>query len=386
MKGDQRDHSDGELWHSPDPHPPEWLHAAWICQLRWHYDLCNEEYLGGQLRAPVIRINSSRRSLGQWEPQHRTLAISEGHILEHPWESVVDTLRHEMAHQYVDEVLELSDAPPHAEPFAKACRLLRCDAAASADRAGLGRIDRSTAERDRMLTRIKELLALAGSPNEHEAANAMRLAHKYLLRYNLDMAQIEGRNTYAMRHLGKPSRRLQEYEYTLSSILQDHFFVLAIWTFSYDARCDMSGRILQISGTPENLEMSEYVYDYLLGVSESLWKERRRATAGNGRARKGERRGTKFQYLAGLLRGFQEKLDRQDEELEQEHGLIWLGDPELRKYFDHLHPRTRSVARSGVSHSDQYRAGVEDGHEIQIRRGIRHDAGNRGRRLMGPGT
>ena len=53
-----------------------------------------------------------------------------------------------------------------------------------------GKLEDSATEKDRCLGRIKELLALAGSPNEHEAATAMRLAQKYLLKYNLEFGDL----------------------------------------------------------------------------------------------------------------------------------------------------------------------------------------------------
>lgn len=369
-------------------HSPEWLQRAWILQLRRHYDIFNWEYLGSQLRPPILRIGAAGGRLGEWDPRNRTITLSEQHILAHPWETVLDTLRHEMAHQYVDEVLGLSHAPPHGEPFARACRLLRCDARPAAAREDMGRIEHSPAERDKILSRVKDLLALAGSPNEHEAANAMRLAHKYLLKYNLDLAQLDADSSYEFRHLGKSSPRIQEYEYTLSNILQSHFFVLVLWISSFDARRNKAGRVLQIAGTPENLEMAEYVYDYVMRLGESLWEERKRSARRErvpGRPGAGPR-GTKFQYLAGLFRGFEDKLAAGQQNLEEEHGLVWLGDPELKGYFDYLHPRTSSISYTGVSRSDQYRAGVEDGRDIHIRRGISQSRGNRGRMLPGPGS
>jgi hypothetical protein len=55
-------------------------------------------------------------------------------------------------------------------------------------RAELGRDSQATAEPgapDEVMARIRKLFALAGSPNEHEAALALEKAHALLLRYNL---------------------------------------------------------------------------------------------------------------------------------------------------------------------------------------------------------
>ncbi len=353
---------------------PSWLHEAWIRRLRWHYDGYNADFAGRALRPPVILIVSAPERLGEWNGAVRTLSISERHILEHPWESVLETLRHEMAHQYVQEVLR-AQGPPHGDAWASACRILRAEPSAKASREKLGRIDESSAERDKMLTRVKELLALAGSPNEHEAANAMRMAQKYLLKYNLDIRELGPSRCYATRSLGKCQAKFQEYEYALANILQDHFFVLVIYTWSYDPFSDKRGRILQISGTPENLDIAEYVYHYVMNLAEPLWKAHRKANRDHA--------GTRLQYFAGLLRGFQAKLDDQTKEISREQGLVWLGDPQLKDYYRYHYPRVRGGSMVGVSRGEGYAAGLRDGREITIRRGVGEGAGNRGRLIEG---
>ncbi|MEC8894964.1 MAG: DUF2786 domain-containing protein, partial [Planctomycetota bacterium] len=181
---------------------PEALERAWLKRLAWHFDHVNYQYLGCALKRPLFILGDSKKKLGSWDGNRRTLMISRHHILCHDWETVVDTLRHEMAHQYVQEHLGLGAAAPHGREFRDACELLRCDPAAKADGAAMGKLEDSPAEKDRKLGRIKELLALAGSPNEHEAATAMRLAQKYLLKYNLDFDDLPGERSYDFLYLG----------------------------------------------------------------------------------------------------------------------------------------------------------------------------------------
>ncbi|MCH2374203.1 MAG: SprT-like domain-containing protein [Planctomycetes bacterium] len=365
--------------------PPE-LQAAWIRHLRWFFDFYNYQYAKGQLRPPIFRLGSSRGRLGEWNPERRTITISESHILENSWPSVLDTLRHEMAHQYVHEVMQLSGVSPHGEEFGHACRILRCEAECCANEEALKPLGESELERDRILVRVRDLLALADSPNEHEAANAMRLAHKYLLKYNLSLRdlraesadEIGASSSYRVRYLGRCARRIQEYEYTLSEILQEHFFVLILWTYSYDPHEDKLGRILQVAGIPANVEVAEYVYGYLTNLADALWSGRRKKPR--------EVRGTKLQYLAGVFSGLLEKLDRQKGELKREHGLVWRGDAELKKFYKHVNPRTYTTSGGGVSRGSGYYDGVEDGRNITIRRPIGGGATNRGRALRGRGS
>ncbi len=349
------------------------LHGAWARRLRWHYDNYNYMYANYSLKPPIFCIGLSRERLGQWDNQARTITIAESHILSHSWESVLETLRHEMAHQYVSEVFFLDGATPHGEAFAEACRILRADSIASADRASLGSIEASQDKRDQILVTIQRLLALAGSPNEHEAARAMSLAHKYLLKYNLQLADLDGNRKFQIRHLGKCACKIQEYEYSLADLLQDHFFVKICWIHSYDPVRDLGGRILQACGTPENLEIAEYVYKYVSTVLEDLWRSHKRSRKCHG--------ATKFQYLAGVVRGLKEKLDAGRSRLKNEQGLIWIGDARLEEYYQYLNPKLVSVGGYGVSRNQGYESGLGDGRKIAIHRAVNEGSVNRGRLL-----
>jgi hypothetical protein len=74
------------------------------------------------------------------------------------------------------------------------------------------------------------------------------------------------------------------------------FFVETIWTFGYDQPKNRSGQVLEIYGTPENIEMAEYIYDYLQNISEFLWAEYKR----RGKIKGNKHRRT---FIYGLLDG-----------------------------------------------------------------------------------
>jgi len=352
------------------------LHEAWIRQLQQEHWHLNTIYAGRKLKLPLFRIGRHMTRLGEWDPLVRTITIAEKHILSNPWTDVIATLKHEMAHQFVSEVMGVPQAAPHGPEFQKACAIFRIDSAASARPGELGSIDESGDERDRMLARVRDLLRLATSPNEHEAASAMRMAHKYLLKYNLDLAQLDRRLRYETRFLGKVSGRVQEWEYVLANILQEHFFVDVIHFASYDALANKHGTVLEVTGTRENLDGAEYAYHFVRNNAERLWLEHRR-----GHPRTG---GTKLQYLAGLLRGFNRKLAEEKKGFEEERGLVWKGDPGLVEHRLYLHPRLRKISVGGVSRGDSFRAGEQDGRKMTIHGGVEARSESRGRLL--PGT
>ena len=55
---------------------------------------------------------------------------------------------------------------------------------------------------EKTLERIRKLLALAGSSNQHEAEAAMKKAHELMLRHNIEQLPIA--HEFEVRHLGEP--------------------------------------------------------------------------------------------------------------------------------------------------------------------------------------
>lgn len=353
----------------------EALKTSWIRHLMGAYRYHNWYYLGDALRMPVLQLGDSVTAGGEWDRVHRMLTISIPHLLSALWETVIETLRHEMAHQYVDEVLHAAHEPPHGEAFAHACRLLRLEPAARMDPRAADGLAASTNQRDRILTRIKELMAMAASPNVHEAETAMRLARRELTRYNLSLGDLDAGVRYDVRYLLRGQARIQQYQYALASILQAHFFVRVVWVKSYAPLDDRDETVMKIMGTPENLDVAGYVHAYLTSAGERLWKEYKQAHPHGGVR--------KVQYLAGLMSGLREKLDAEAKGLqlqENERALIRRGDQALEAFFRHLHPRTRSLSHSGVSYGESFAAGRRDGRAIVISRPITSSA-SRGRLL-----
>src|SRR5512143_105959 len=81
----------------------------------WHS--LNSTYFMNRLRRPVFELGTSSVALGRWMRAHRTLEISRQLLLEHGWGALVEVLKHEMAHQFVDEVLGRVDETAHGPAF-----------------------------------------------------------------------------------------------------------------------------------------------------------------------------------------------------------------------------------------------------------------------------
>ncbi len=335
------------------------LEAAAVRALGEDYDNINYSVFRRRLRRPPIELCDSRVRLGVWVREPRSLRISSALFLEHGWGTVLDVLKHEMAHQYVDEVLGQTGETAHGPAFRRVCE----ERGIEPDPVGTPTSVGATADPERrVLERIARLLALAESPNEHEARSAAAAAQRLMLKHNIDAVRRGVARSYGFRHLGKPTGRVEQSLRTMASILSEHFFVEAIFVPVWRPREGKRGTALEICGTQANMETAEYVHEFLTGTAERLWVERKRVEGIPG---DGGRRA----FVAGVMAGFDEKLCSKREENRRE-GLVWAGDADLHRYFRFRHPRIRTVWRSGVSRTDDYSAGRDAGRGIVLHRGI----------------
>jgi nitroreductase len=335
------------------------LERSLVRELLAQWKHVNASYFRSGLRPPAIEITTSRTMLGRWMRESRTIEIARDLVLERPWGMVVEVLKHEMAHQYVHEILGAIDETAHGPAFREACRRLGIDARA----AGLPDAVRApSAEEHRVVERIARLLALAESPNVHEAEAATVAAQRLMLKHNLEARHAATAQDYGFRHLGKPSGRVGESERILAALLARHFFVEVIWVPVYRPREGKRGSVLEICGAASNLAIAEYVHAYLAHAAEQLWSEHKKSHGVRGNR---DRR----TFLAGVMAGFAEKL-RLDQQGHAKAGLVWVADGDLVSYYRRRHPHVRNVRLAGTRKNEAFGHGREAGKRIILRRGV----------------
>jgi hypothetical protein len=301
-------------------------------------------------------------------PAHRTLELSPDLLVKFGWGVLEEVLKHEMAHQYVDEVLCIRDEPAHGPAFRRVCDERGIDARA----AGAPHADPAAASNP-VLERIAKLLALAESPNEHEAQAAMSAAQRLMLKHNIEAAVSGSAASYCFRHLGQPTGRVSEHERRLAMILDEFFFVQVIWVPVWRVSEAKRGSVLEVCGSRDNVELAAYVYDFLMYTSDALYRaDRKRRRDRTHQARR--------KFLAGVMSGFHERL-RSERQRSEAQGLVWVGDPELRGYFRRRHPHVRWARHSVSTHGEAYARGQTAGRNIVLHRGVKSGAGPQIRQL-----
>jgi hypothetical protein len=341
------------------------LEAALTRELARVWRDLNHNFFKGAMKTPIVRLIETKDVLGRWDRRLRTIEVARAFVLSASWGSVVEVLKHEMAHQYAHEVLGAVDESAHGPAFRQVCERLGIDAAASGP---VPAADEGEADirRARLVKRVTDLLALARSSNRHEAENAAAVAHRLMLKHNIAASGSDERR-YGFRHLGEPKGRVQEAEHILAALLAEHYFVEAIWVPAYRPQDGKRGSVLEICGTRDNLELAGYVHAFLLGTAERLWLEHKRE---RGIASNRDRR----TYLAGVMEGFRERLATESKRSQKE-GLVWVKDADLQRYQRTRHPYIRSVRLMGHGMSEARVHGRAAGRNIVLHRGVSSGSG-----------
>lgn len=357
------------------------------------------------LRPALIRLMDSETHWGKWDPITRTIWVARKLVASYSWFHVVSILRHEMAHQWVDEMAPFHGyvpaGAPHGELFQRACRMLGVPAEFSQASSDLQSISPDWRERprdaetDRLMDKVRKLLALGTSSNEHEALLAMNKVRELHARYNLSQSRVAPRtDRHAHRVIEVGKRRMEAHHNKIAGILVGHFFVRVIHHRDFNVHAGERRPTLEIIGTRENVLMAEYVYHFLIRETEVLLDGI--VQSRGGKLSRVERKSARL----GILQGFSDKLQAAERERppsvpgmassSRGTSLSVIGqaiqeagrDDALDHYISGVYPRlgTRSGSRSLIDERS-FSAGRQAGKGITLHRPVTDSDGNRGRLL-----
>lgn len=332
----------------------EWANACWV--------LRSSDRV--KMSPPLFRLSDMTRRLGVWLGEKNEISISRSLALNHAWQHVREVLLHEMAHQYADRVLHATLESPHGPGFRRACEALRIDPKSTGKFKPLsGQTDN---RRDRILNRIKKLMSLAESRNRHEAEAAMAKAHELMKKYNIERLHETTHRNFVSVFVGSPALRHRREEYYLANLLLEFYFVEGLWISAYVLEKGKMGRVLEISGTIENIETATYVHDFVRNHIDLQWDRYNRSQALN--------RYRKTDFAVGVIQGFGNKLRNREQKKIQvgaEMSIIKVEDPQLGAFMQYKYPHTKSFRRITRNWNDKImQDGYHIGEKLVVARGI----------------
>lgn len=358
----------------------EYSKKLWTLQLYKEFEgICFLRRI--KMQKPLIKIMDFSSRLGHWDSSTRTLALATRLILENEWKLVLEILKHEMAHQYVEEILKTSDQ--HGPAFQKACDVLAVEKwARKAEIHSLTNLEflvgksRQEAE-EGILRRVQRLLALTQSTNEHEALAAMKKVIELQEKYQLDLMRVARTDEFDSLLIEHKLKRLPAFHSRLASILINYFSVQVVFTTLYDKGRMCVFQAIEILGRHENVKIAEYVYWYLYNTLYMLWLQYQNMSGAKGLS-------AKLTYYLGVLKGFEEKLHEQkykgsevkNQSNEQEKSLIKKEEKLLDRFMKEKYPRLHSKKTYQRS-SDRsiFNDGFSKGKTLEIHPGIKPKEG-----------
>lgn len=341
--------------------------------------------LANSLHIPVISTSKMNACLGMWITEHNEIRISSTLLHQGRWDSILEVFLHETAHQIASSFPQYSMETSHGPLFQYWCQVIGANPKASGSYQSLedrvwNRHDDSNGH-DKIMLKVKKLMSLASSANEHEAQAAAAKAGELITRYNIDMIQQDRERGFESIIITEPSLKVSQSLSYAASILNRFYFVRGIWIHTYIPEKERWGKALEINGTPTNLKIADYVFHYILRYAESSWKRYKKEHP-SCRSRSG--------YMTGVVSGFMEKLKAQQQQtmdgcqkaLSCSHAPVAVQDKRLTRYYEERHPSITKVKRNYASASmSAYNSGKEQGRHLTISKGISGSDGNKGKRL-----
>lgn len=336
------------------------------------------------LSQPQFAIDDQMKCWGMWHgrPQWR-IVLNRRLLTDHPWYAVVDVLAHEVAHQLAEEIRiregRGQDEPPHGALFRECCKYTCARPCASDDYPLLNELldgDAPAGEdacgQSRLVVKIRKLLSLSGSENQAEAEAALLKARELSAKYDIDldgMADSSGTDSgsFHVITIGKPVRRITLDRSDLGNILGRYFNVCVYWGRDYEPAADQPWpppQIMHIGGSRKDLRIATHVHDCISRYLDRAIYDLPAALL----ARVLRSKRARMDFRLGVLKGFSDTLERQNESPLIQRALMLADRTRLDEYIGVYCPGLRSVKRSIRRETDleTYGEGVKMGRNLKI--------------------
>lgn len=299
--------------------------------------------------------------LGFFDPHSYRLGINKKIMLTLNDELLNDIIKHELAHLFAKLHYGL-DISPHGKEFKSVCERYNIPSGIAKASINLEEAPAIDALNEKLLVRVKKLLSLASSSNEHESELATLKANQILRDYNLSRlsASEKAGPTYLKRVLVAKKR---------NSKLQAIYDILVTFHVQPVFNQGKGQCALEVCGDKTNVELADYIAAFLDRELEESWKQTKKKNPSLSGAL------AKNSFYRGLAKGYLEKQNRIDQEMSSDtqtkkKELILLKN-DLSFHVSRALPRLSKVSSSVTSeHSASHLHGKQSGANLHIRPGL----------------
>jgi len=206
-----------------------------------------------------------------------------------------------------------------------------------------------------ILSKIKKLLALSESPNEHEASAALAKAQQLMLEPGISAADLE-ESEFVIHESHHAFSSVPIESRYIRTIVHKHFFCEVVWMTS---RHDKPR--FRIVGRDEHVLIAEYVWDYLYGVYRTLW--RGYSSKLSSRMKRRTRIQAHHDFLLGAMSAISRNLENSLPATTED--LIVNLNAKLDEHIQSLGAKARRVSNE-PKNSKHAQAGYVSGKEVTV--------------------
>lgn len=196
---------------------------------------------------------------------------------------------------------------------------------------------------NKMLDKVRKLLALAGNnPSEEEAQAAALKAQELIAQYNLDLSALSSEEVIQYKLLKAEHPNNNGYRGQLAAILAPNFHCKAIYL----------GADVHFFGREGDVDACVGVFNYLYKTMRTNGCRQERIARKEGRSA----HGVANCYWSGFMRGLKDELGAQSK------ALAIIVPEDVKDKFTEKFPRTGVNNRMGVRHTGYDKSAFDTGY------------------------
>lgn len=329
---------------------------------RIHYKFCTYP-----LNIVVFEDNTR---LGYFDSRTFELGLSKKLMYQAKNEVLKNIIRHELAHFMC--YLTMGPQVLHGMAFHALCRSFGWGSEVYSAYANIDlendKVGESDEKTEKILARLKKLLALASSDNIHERELATLKANQLLLEHNLDLSKsrhFSGHDSndeivYLKRVL--ESSRQNAKHVAIRRILET-FFVSTVFNHGDGVF------YLEVIGDKTSVELADYVANFLNVELEVIWRQTQKENPNlKGLS-------SKNSFFRGVAKGYVAKIEKQKSTIATGPELVVI-EKNIQANLNFVYPRLSSSGSSSSLHNEEaHRAGQVKGGNLSIHPGIESKGG-----------
>jgi len=225
------------------------------------------------------------------------------------------------------------------------------------------------AEEDKIISRIRKLMALGESPNQFEAETALKTAERLMLLYKVEMNKVKDhRDAGKFQELcvAKFLRMFPEVDFA-ASICTNFYFVRLLIRIRRDSLIPNTRTKKQyiFFGREKDLEMAQFVFNFTCEAMKIAWLEFKREY---GRVGTGGRRAFYQGFYIGLARKLRNERKSVEKECVEVVAIVRADNTELKARFEEVYPDLKTHTASSSYGDDD--AALSEGYEAGLRANI----------------